>query len=407
MRHRTSVFSSPELPARSRIPRVALLVESTRSYARDLLTGIRRYIAAHGPWSTFLELRAQDSTPPAWLRHWDGDGLLTRSFTPEISEMVAATGLPAVELRSTHVRGIRPFVGTDNSEVGRMVADHFFERGYRRFAVYGLENEQFFVDRVQNFVAAVEGYGCSCAVFSETHMDSVPDWEKCLARLKDWLCALQKPTAVFAVNDALGARLLEACLRAGVSVPEEIAVLGAENDESLCTFASPALSSVQFDAVEVGFAAAGLLDRLMRGEKPPEGEILFPPRGIVVRRSSDAFVLEDSLVASAARLIRDHAPLGLNVEELCRRLNVSRSTLERRMRASLNRSPKEEIRRVRFREVERLLTETDLTVEAVAAQTGFLHTHYLQSAFKETYGVTPGVFRKTHSTKRRAEQGRV
>ena len=141
------------------IPRVALLVESTRSYARDLLTGIRRYIAAHGPWSTFLELRAQDSNPPGWLRHWDGDGLLTRSFTPEISEMVAATGLPSVELRSTHVHGVRPFVGTDNSQVGRMVADHFFERGYRRFAVYGLSNERFFVDRVHNFVAAVEGAG--------------------------------------------------------------------------------------------------------------------------------------------------------------------------------------------------------------------------------------------------------
>ena len=394
------------MSVKRRIPRVALLVESTRSYARDLLTGIRRYIAAHGPWSTFLELRAQDSNPPGWLRHWDGDGLLTRSFTPEISEMVAATGLPSVELRSTHVHGVRPFVGTDNSQVGRMVADHFFERGYRRFAVYGLSNEQFFVDRVQNFVAAVEGAGCPCTVLSETHMDSVPDWEKCLSRLKKWLCGLSKPTAVFAVNDALGARLLEACLRAGISVPEEIAVLGAENEESLCAFASPALSSVQFNAVEVGFAAARLLDELMRGKKPPVHEILFPPKGIVVRRSSDAFVLEDPLVACAARLIRDHAPLGLNVEELCRRLHVSRSTLERRMRASLNRSPKEEIRRVRFREVERLLMETDLTVEAVAAQTGFLHTHYLQGAFKEAYGVTPGVFRKMHGTNRVAAPSR-
>ena len=386
----------------SRIPRVALLVETTRSYARDLLTGIRRYIAAHGPWSTFFELRAQDSTPPAWLRNWDGDGLLTRSFTPEISEMVAATGLPAVELRSTHVSGFRPFVGTDNTQVGRMVAEHFFERGYRRFAVYSLQNERFFVDRVQNFVAAVEAFGCSCTVLPENHMDSVPDWEKCLARLMDWVLELPKPIAVFAVNDALGARLLEACLRAGVAVPEQIAVLGAENDESLCTFASPPLSSVRFDAVEVGFVAARLLAQLMRGEKPPEHEILLPPRGIVVRRSSDAFVLEDPLVARASRLIRDQAPLGLNVEELCKRLNTSRSTLERRMRASLNCSPKEEIRRVRFREVERLLTETDLTVETIAAQTGFPHTHYLQGAFKGAYGMTPGVFRKTRTTKRGA-----
>jgi LacI family transcriptional regulator len=154
------------------------------------------------------------------------------------------------------------------------------------------------------------------------------------------------------------------------------------------------LSSVQLSGVEVGFTAAQLLDQIMRGETPQTMEILLPPKGIVVRRSSDQFVIADRLVADAARLIRDFAPLGMNVNELCQRLNTSRSTLERRMGAVFKRSPKEEIQRVRFREVERLLSQTDNTIETIAAQTGFPHCHYLQSAFKSTYGITPGTFRK-------------
>ena len=130
-------------PAHRRAPRVALLIETTRSYTRELLAGVRSYVAAHGPWSTYLELRALDSSPPTWLKDWDGDGILTRTFSAETSKLVAATGLPAVELRSTHFAGGRPFVGCDNEDIGRMVAEHLYERGFRHFAAYSQRNEEF------------------------------------------------------------------------------------------------------------------------------------------------------------------------------------------------------------------------------------------------------------------------
>jgi LacI family transcriptional regulator len=379
---------------RRRIPRVALLVETTRTYTRELLAGVRRYIAAHGPWSTFLELRALDSSPPAWLRHWDGDGILTRTFTQEMADLIAATGLPAVELRATNLSGGRPFVGMDNAHIGRAVAEHFFERGYRQFAAYSLKTERFFIERVRNFVSAVQAFGCPCSELPESSSDSVTDWEQSQACLIAWLEQLPKPVGIFAANDQLGVRLLEACQRAGVAVPEEVAVVGAENEETLCAFATPPLTSVRFDGQTVGYAAAELLDRLMQGKSPRRREILIAPKGIVVRASSDELVINDPLVAQAARLIRENAMTGINVEDLCRKLNASRSTLDRRMRAALKRSPKEEITRIRFREVERLLRETDLTIEVIAEQTGFAHSHYLQAAFKQTYGQTPGQFRR-------------
>jgi len=376
-----------------RIPRVALLVETTRTYTRELLAGVKHYVAAHGPWSTFLELRSLDSSPPVWLRNWDGDGILTRTFTRETGELIDSTGLPAVELRSSNHAGKRPFVGMDNAHVGRAVAEHFFERGYRTFATYSLQNERFFVERVRNFVATVYSYGCPCWELPDTDSDSVADWEASQKRLVSWVANLPKPVGVFAANDQLGVRLLEACQRSGVSVPEEVAVVGAENEETLCGFATPALSSVRFDGHSVGYAAAELLDKMMVTGTTGPSEILIPPRGIIVRGSSDELVITDPLVARAARLIRENALSGFNVEALCQKLNASRSTLDRRMKQALHRSPKEEIVRVRFREVERLLRETDLTIDTIALQTGFAHGEYLQAAFKQAYGMTPGAFR--------------
>lgn len=377
-----------------RMPRVALLIETTRSYTREMLAGVRRYVAEAGPWSTFIELRALDSSPPPWLKHWDGDGILTRTFTTEMNRAVAATRLPAVELRSTNLPHHRPFVGMDNRLIGQAVAEHFLNRGYRHFAVHGLSSETFFLERTGNFVARLKAEGFPCAELPITESDRPRDWEKTQAQLIARLRALPKPVGIFSANDQLGVHLLDACLRAGLAVPEEIAVVGCENEETLCTLATPPLTSVRLDGARVGYEAARLLDRLMRGDSPPREPLLLPPRGILTRKSSDDLVITDALVAHCCRLIRERATLGLTVDDLCSAVNTSRSTLERRMKAAIRRTPKEEILRIRFRDVEHLLRESDLTLDAIAEKTGFIHASYFQTAFRERYGMTPGAFRK-------------
>lgn len=381
------------------IPRVALLIETTRTYTREILAGVRRYVAEHGPWSTFVELRSPDSPPPPWLKNWQGDGILTRTFTPAMNRAVAATGLPAIELRSTSLPHDRPFVGVDNGLIGQAVAEHFLNRGYRHFAVYGLDTETFFIQRVQNFVTRLQQRGHPCTQLTGSASDRPADWEASQTRLIAQIRSLPKPVGIFAANDQLGVHLLDACLRAVLAVPEEIAVVGCENDETLCTLATPPLTSVELDGPRVGYEAARLLDNLMRPKKGAasarhQSAILIPPRQIITRESSDDLVITDALIARASRLIRQRNHEGLTVDDLCLALNASRSTIERRMKAALGRTPKDEILRLRFRDVERLLLTTDLTLDQIAERTGFTHASYFQAAFRNRYHLPPGSWRQ-------------
>jgi LacI family transcriptional regulator len=379
---------------------VALLVETSRSYGRDLLKGISRYLAEHEHWSLFLELRALDSRVPRWLSSWQGDGIIARTASTAMAEAIAAAGLPGVELRASKIAHGLPFVGCDNRDLGRLVAEHFIDNGFAHFAVFDLDTERYFEERRDNFRAHLASLGHTCHDHHAPHQGERPaNWERHQADVSRWVASLPKPVGIFACTDQLAFWLLDACRRAGVAVPEEVAVVGAENDETLCTMSRPQLSSVAFDGPRVGYEAAALLDRLMAGGPPPTEPVLVPPRGLVVRQSSDIMAIEDPQVAAAVRYIREHACHGINVADVVRHAGLSRTLLERRMRQAIGRPPGEEIVRLRFGRVRRLLAETDLTLAVIADRCGFEHPQYMATAFKKLFGTTPGSYRETHRGK--------
>jgi LacI family transcriptional regulator len=376
----------------SAIPEVAVLVDTSRSYGRDIVRGIRRYVAEHGPWSLYLEPRDLRSSFPGWLRQWPGTGILARTVDAELLGELTATGLPVVELRTTVLKHSFPFVGMDNRSLGSRVAEHFRNRGFRRFACCLDTSERFYQQRCESFVDTLRQHGFDCALF---HSAQDRRWDQHQHALAQWLLELEKPVGVFACHDQLGFWVLDAARRAGIPVPEEVAVVGAENDKTLCETAWPPLSSVQLRGQAVGYAAAGLLDDWMRGRRVPaeNEETLLPPGDIVVRQSSDIIAVEDSRVATALRFIRQNAVKDPGVDEVARQAGLSRSALERRMKALIGRSPGEEINRIRFATVETLLTQTDLTLEAIAERAGFAHPQYMAEAFRKRTGLTPGQFR--------------
>ncbi len=373
----------------ARLPHVALLIETSRSYGRGVLVGVRRYLSEHGPWSAYLETRSLESQGPTWLRGWKGDGILSRTGSAALARRLRATSVPVVELRSSRLLPRAPWVGVDNRALGEMVATHLLDRGFRSFGLLALGGEDFFRERCENFVSTLKDRGFRCDVLPAPR----GPWEVQQRDLVRWVRGLPRPAGVMACTDQLGFWLLDACTRAGIAVPEEIAVVGVENDEALCAMSRPPLSSVALPTERIGYEAARILDRLMRGRSVPKTRLSIEPLGVVARQSSDVVAVGDPRLASALRHIREHACAGIGVDDVLRAAPMSRSSLERGLRRVLGRSPHDELLRVRLDAAKRLLAETDLKLSAVAQRSGFRHVQRLCERFRAQFGETPGRYR--------------
>jgi LacI family transcriptional regulator len=206
--------------------------------------------------------------------------------------------------------------------------------------------------------------------------------------------ALPKPVGVAACYDVLGLRLLDACRRRGLVVPEQVAVVGAGNDNLLCSLSDPPLSSVEHNLHQVGYEAAGLLDRMMDGEPAPAEPILVEPLGVVARQSTELVAIADPKTSLALHVIRDRACQGIGVDEVARRVSLSRRALERRFHKYVGRSPHDEIVRLQLERVKTLLRESDLTLDAIAQKAGFNYASYMATLFRTRVGQPPGEYRR-------------
>ncbi|MFK7779465.1 MAG: XylR family transcriptional regulator [Gimesia sp.] len=380
--------------AKSSIPHVALLIETSRSHGRGLLNGVRQFITENEEWSVFLMPRSLDSQIPDWISRWKGDGILSRTTSQEMADAITASGIPAVELRATKLNHSFPFLGIDNRAMGRMVAEHFLERGIHHFGVYEIGSEVYFEERRDNYVQTIQDAGYEVSVFSALEDSEAPrEWERQQEEMVDWVRSLPKPVGIMACTDQLGFWLLDACDRAGISVPDEVAVVGVENDDILCMMARPPLSSVAFNSARIGYEAAALLSQLMKGESAPTESFLINPLGIVTRQSSDVVAVDDPELALALRFIRENACKGILVTDILNVVPMSRTALERRMKAAIARSPKAEIIRTQLERAKQLLGTTDLSLSEIALKIGFRHSQYFSTLFKDKTGETPGVYR--------------
>lgn len=379
---------SPSSPRRRQ---VAILIETSNAYARGLLQGVVHYIREHRPWSFHLMEQGRGDDPPPWLAGWDGDGIIARIETPRIARAVVRTGLPAVDLSAARLVPALPWVETNDEEIARLAADHLLERGFKRFAFCGDARFNWSVWREKHAVARLRAAGYDCACYRPTA--PAGDVAAEAGELVRWLRALPKPVGIMACYDIRGQQVLDACRSAGLAVPDEVAVIGVDNDTLLCELASPPLSSVIPNAHGAGYEAAALLDRLMAGKRVAATAHLIAPLGIAERQSTDVLAVDDREVARAVQFIREHACEGINVGDVLRTVPLSRRVLEQRFQRLLGHTPREEILHVRLNRVKQLLAETDLPLYLVAERTGFEHVEYLSVLFKRETGKTPSAFR--------------
>jgi LacI family transcriptional regulator len=385
----------------SKRPRVAILVESTRGYGRGLLAGIASYVRQHEPWTLYWQERSLRDPPARWLRGWNGDGVIARIATPQLARALRALRLPTVDIYGWLTESHWPSLRSDNARVARLAADHLLERGFRHLAYCGFKGVNYSEERLPLFCQCVQEAGLDCHIYQSPHSPlsaglSAREQQGVLYRddLARWLRGLPKPVGLLACNDICGQQVLNACREIGLLVPDQVAVLGVDNDDVVCNLSDPPLSSIDLNCARIGFEAAALLARLLRGRSAPRGTIFLEPCGIVTRRSTDVLAIEDAEIAEAVRLIRSQACSGLNVSDLLASCSLSASSLERRFTRLLGRTPKAEIIRVRLQRVVELLTEPHLSLAAIAARTGFKYPEYLSAVFKAKFDMSPGQYRR-------------
>ncbi len=378
-----------------KVPKVALLIETSNSYARELLHGVRAWVREHGPWAIRLTEQGRGAAVPAWLRGWDGDGVIARVENAPIARELRATGLPVIDVSAALPRLMFPRVATETEGAARLAAEHLAERGLRNFAYCGDRRFHWARRRGAAFARVTRAGGGRCTVFAP--LPGPVDDE--VGEIARWLKTLPLPVGVLASLDLRGQQVLAACRLAELAVPDEVAVIGVHNDELLCDLCDPPLSSVIPNAQRAGHTAAALLARAMAGKKIPVALHEIPPLGVAARQSTDLAAVGDPKIAGAVRFMREQAAGGANVGDVLRAVPMARTALERRFKAALGTTPHAHLRKLRIERVQQLLVSTSLPVGEIAAATGFEHPEYLSAMFRRECGVSPFEFRARHRAK--------
>jgi LacI family transcriptional regulator len=374
--------------------RVAVLVGISNDWGRRLVRGAVNYAHQHGPWTLWIAPGAIE--PEARLpTGWQGHGIIARVASVAMERHVLSAGVPCVNISALELKGAPfPRVMTDLRTVARMAADHLRDRGFRNFAYYGPTHRSGVAHHYRGFVAALRSVGLDCTAHRrQPALRRGASWHLEQAQLVRWLRGLSKPVGVLTWFEECGQAVIDACREAGLLVPEEVAVLASNDDPLLCEACDPPLSGIACSSEQIGYQAAALLDRLMTGKRPLAEPILIEPTGVTARRSTDTLAIDNPALAQAVAFIRTHAAEPIRVSDVVRRVPFSRRQLEQEFQRTLNRSPAQEIRRVHLERARRLLGETDLSIPAVAAASGFGSPEHFARTFKAHCGHSPLKYR--------------
>jgi len=382
----------------SRIPKVLLLVESSRGSGRSLLRGIAHFAHHQGPWSCYWEPAGLEKAWPK-LKAKDFDGIILRDV--DKLEEVLAFGIPAVVIGHgrTEVSGFLNVV-TDSVKIGQMAAEHLLACGFKQFAYCGCraslqENAPWSEVRRQSFAERIRQAGWCCECFPVSPSPSSSSWPREQALMARWLQSLPKPLGLMAANDDRAMQVFEACRVAGILLPSEVGVIGVDNDDVVCGLSDPPLSSVAVNFDRAGYEAASALDCMMKGKGTVPTRIVVHPTHIVVRRSTDIVAVEDPSLSKALRYIRGTSCWEeLTVESVARNAGISRRLLEKRFRRDLGCSVMDDIRRVRTDKMAQLLLETQLPVCEVAQTLGFSDVQHFARYFRSVKNMSPLAYRK-------------
>lgn len=358
--------------------RIGIIANNVGGYSRGVIRGIASFAFARA-WICKVEGVNAERVG----HHLDDyDGLIVQAATAEQAKLLSRSSVPAVNVSSALGLKRVPSVVSDDRQIGSIGAEHFIRRAHRHFAFFAPDERQFASLRFEGFRDRLERDQLTCSFLKDE------------AALGECVRKRNGPLALMACNDRAAVAALDWCRIHAVRVPDDVAVLGVDNDELMQSLANPPLSSINTARERIGFEAAAMLERLLSGTSDLGDLMLVPAKEVITRRSTDALAISDADVAESARFIHQHAGRQISVLDVARRATISRRQLERRFKESLGRTIHDEILRCRVDRAKQLLVESDLTIPQVAMASGFASASYLTTVFRRQIDTTPGDYRE-------------
>ena len=386
-----------------KMPLVMVLLEMSNKINRDRMQGILRYERLYGPWRLHIVEGRRFEQSFRDIESMGVNGILTGTTLTELLGPVMRAHVPTVlfDPLEPYADKKNPLfrhstVTCDSVSVGQVGAEYLMEQGFSHFAFVGdIWDSNWSLKRQEGFVRRLKAAGFACEVYRIPTDEARGDWGVEQKHMAAWLSGLTKPVGVMASNDVRGRKVLDTCLMAGVSVPDQVAVLGVDNDELICSTTNPPMSSILRDTEGSGFYAAQMLDHLMRGCGKKKESLLYGPLRVVGRQSTEKLQFQDRLAVRAVEFIRINSGIGMNVADVVKHLKVSRRLAELRFRQAVGHSIHDELQSARLGKVRRLLQETELTISEITAQCGYENESYLGLVFRKQYAMTMRQFRKS------------
>jgi LacI family transcriptional regulator len=375
--------------------RLGLIYDGRRAFDRKVMTGVAAWLREHQGFC--LHVDENPLTPG--FGPWDLDGIIANVDDQIVAKAVTASRLPAVGF-GTGFRFYKPepptpYLFPSGAGIANLAADHFVACGLRHFGYSGYTHTSlggWSKAREDAFAVRLAEQGFKCSVWLEPMDEARPSMSP-RGGLTAWLRSLPKRTGIMAADDVLARRILEACRDSGIDVPGEIAVIGVDNDELLCGLGVIALTSIEPDALRIGYEAAELLDNIMRGKKPGQLNVEIEPAGIVGRQSTESAIVRDRVVAKAMAIIQEGISGRIRVSEVARALAISRPSLEGRFKTEFGETVHGMMRKIQLERAKRLVADSDLPLKQVAVSTGFRSVQYMTTLFRREFGHPPAIYR--------------
>jgi len=385
--------------------KVLLATDFSNGFSRDLLRGVIRYIHNKPDWTLYrmpkyYKVLHGENEVLKWAKKWNVDAIIAQIDELDLEELKNLNIPVVIQNNKKRIPGVVNLTG-DYMALGAMAADYFMTLGYESFAYFGTRNTVWSRERHEGYTRRLEATGYSVNTFWEDN-DTAEDWVHNLDAIGNWLKRLPKNTAIFACNDYHALTISETCRFVGISVPDDLAILGVDNDELLCNISTPPLSSMIIDAEKGGYVVGKVIDEMLADPGKEPFNIILPPQQIITRESTKKYVVRDKYVAVAIDFIEKNYFTKITVSDILELVPISRRVFERRFKTAVGSSIYSFICNYRVEKVAELLLTTNRSIEDIAISCGFENGRNISRIFTSIKGMTPSEFRG-HSLSKKTE----